>query len=76
MAANRTRVDRGSRTLASLLELKAEAHTAQSKAPPWIRDACLLDSDNLGARVTWAARSAADVIAIGETTDLLFLPLD
>jgi hypothetical protein len=48
MAANRTRVDRRSRTLASLLELKAEAHTAQSKAPPWIGDACLLDSDNLG----------------------------
>jgi hypothetical protein len=48
MAADRTRLDRRSRTLGGLVELKAEAHTPQSKAPPWIGDACLLDSDNLG----------------------------
>jgi hypothetical protein len=48
MAADRAWFDRRSRTLAGLLELTAEAHTTQSKTPPWISDACLLVSNNLG----------------------------
>jgi hypothetical protein len=74
MAADRAWFDRRSRTLAGLLELTAEAHTIQSKAPPWIGDAGLLASNNLGGMS--GAMGGPMCASIGETTDLLFLPLD